>query len=775
MRQYHEDSLVNTRQTNDNILQIIGRQLADLAKRSIGLSRSERILGGLRFEEVQQREHGIEVAEIGTYSWAFGSWAVEDHGVDYHFVNWLKRKASDSFMVTGKPGSGKSTFMKFVAHHNETRKSLESWSGGQDLVIASFYFWSSGTLMQRSTRGLLQSLLYQILCQAPGKIPQVAGNRWDDVANQKHAYRPWTAEEISDALKLAVNEDNASSNFCFFIDGLDEYEGADYELVRQLKILSSSSRVKLCLSSRPRNVFQQHFPSQGSNHLRLQDHTREDIWRVVNTYFQRFNGLIDIQQPQLTTLQEAVVGRSEGVFLWVLLVLRELIEGMEPPFTGPELLERLSIMPPTLDAYFQRMLDRLHVQHRRFAARLLLMSTHVGYALNLELVHYLWHNEQRQKVSYTTITDGEQHWDSFFSHWESEIALRIRKSCGDFLHVAYSRNGGKCAEHTHKAVFDFLDLQRVKAQLFILADWHDAADVHLEFCRIYLLWATEAAPYRSQHVAVFMTHARQYESYSGKACPDLVRDFSKACALGFRSSSSRWAHEMQLKGFKCEPRDWSPNMQLERFSWQPLKTLASLSYACRFGLHRFVGHDLREMTPERATLVAQFLLQAYVLQDYQIEHEAYVAPAPVLVILCQHGACVNRTVQHFYCKRHQGNTSEWTMSSIRTPGPLYLDPGADFQEPGTSDQRHALTVWEKILQGLPWTLQNANVLVAAHMVLIIEALLDIGASLDCKLPDHCSGLEKAIFGPFERQKKNWGMSRLRTALLKRGYMFDQPR
>lgn len=66
-----------------------------------------------------------------------------------------------------------------------------------------------------------------------------------------------------------------------------------------------------------------------------------------------------------------MVDRSDGVFLWVVFVLKELVDGLEPFVTVSELLQRIQMMPPTLDAYFQKILDGVHKQYRRFTAGLL--------------------------------------------------------------------------------------------------------------------------------------------------------------------------------------------------------------------------------------------------------------------------------------------------------------------------------------------------------------------------------------------------------------------
>lgn len=58
-QQYHQASLADTQGKVNTNLQSIGTQLDDLAKRSIGLPRSERILSSLCFKEVGAREERI--------------------------------------------------------------------------------------------------------------------------------------------------------------------------------------------------------------------------------------------------------------------------------------------------------------------------------------------------------------------------------------------------------------------------------------------------------------------------------------------------------------------------------------------------------------------------------------------------------------------------------------------------------------------------------------------------------------------------------------------
>jgi hypothetical protein len=246
-----------TSMLSNTLLHTLGNHLAKLAARSTALEKSERILDSLYCEELHRRELAVSEAESRTFSWAFDSWCVGHHfscgclcstgnsvrsisrcwahnkaleppcagheSYQKHFLDWLERDTNEPFMITGKPGSGKSTFMKFITSHERTRSALDTWSSGRKLVVASFYFWSSGTSLQRSQEGLLRCLLYKVLSHSPDIIPVAVPQRWQ-VADQPRVAQPWSRKEIFDAFATVVN---ANTNFCFFIDGLDEYGGSD--------------------------------------------------------------------------------------------------------------------------------------------------------------------------------------------------------------------------------------------------------------------------------------------------------------------------------------------------------------------------------------------------------------------------------------------------------------------------------------------------------------------------------------------------------------------
>ncbi|OCL01222.1 hypothetical protein AOQ84DRAFT_221068, partial [Glonium stellatum] len=142
----------------------------------------------------------------------------------------------------------------------------------QKLVTGSYFFWNSGYSMQKSQTGLLQSLLYQVLSACPDLILETCADH--------RAGEPWSRNELSTALKLVLRHMLLPAKFCFFADGLDEYEGDDKEIIRLLQDLAISPNVKICVSSRPWNAFVDAFDDMKWK-LALENFTKDDMLRYV--------------------------------------------------------------------------------------------------------------------------------------------------------------------------------------------------------------------------------------------------------------------------------------------------------------------------------------------------------------------------------------------------------------------------------------------------------------------------------------------------------------
>jgi energy-coupling factor transporter ATP-binding protein EcfA2 len=248
-----------------------------------------RILQNLWYPEMTYRHKEIEEAHRKTFAW------ILKHNPDtllcakpgcqgrawHNFTKWLK-EPGELYWINGKAGSGKSTLVRYICDNTTTRKYLESWAGVLKHQMISFYFWSSGSNEQCSQIGLLRSLLHQILKVRPALIRIVFEEEWDNLVlsqnSSKFTGRVWSFSQLEHAIYEALRLIENESMMSVFIDGLDEFEGNPEEverLVGLVKTISGFPNVKVCLSSRPWRVFEEHF--EGYPGLRLQDLTYEDI------------------------------------------------------------------------------------------------------------------------------------------------------------------------------------------------------------------------------------------------------------------------------------------------------------------------------------------------------------------------------------------------------------------------------------------------------------------------------------------------------------------
>ncbi|KAK0736774.1 hypothetical protein B0T21DRAFT_367469 [Apiosordaria backusii] len=142
--------------------------LSDLSLNTRQYAKEGAILKSLSYKELPLRHDIIPKAHKVTLNWAFDGYAdvspetSERSNAFGNLSRWLSGP-NGLFWISGKPGSGKSTLMKFVADNERTKHLLGKWSGDQPLIITAYYFTIYGTPIQRSLEGLLRSLLYKIL------------------------------------------------------------------------------------------------------------------------------------------------------------------------------------------------------------------------------------------------------------------------------------------------------------------------------------------------------------------------------------------------------------------------------------------------------------------------------------------------------------------------------------------------------------------------------------------------------------------------------------
>ncbi|KAI7220580.1 hypothetical protein KC333_g2268 [Hortaea werneckii] len=308
------------------------------------------ILQSLLFPQFCDRKKAITEAHAHTFEWIFEEWSTG-------FRNWLC-EGDGIFWISGKAGSGKSTLMKFLARHPMTETLLKQWTGGNRLVMANFYFWSTGHPLEKTQEGLLRSLLFQLLLECHELIPSVCATRWKQRPILGGFEDSWECSELVATINAVLSHPDLSVRFCLFIDGMDEYQGDHGKLVQDFIGFSKHSSVKLCASSRPLTVFEKSFGTKAGQYLILEKLTKDDIDRFATDtliWDDRFAKFCP-SDGTAAKLTDEIRNRADGVFLWVVLVVRSLLRGIDNGDDMATLRRRLNETPSDLYDLFEKML-----------------------------------------------------------------------------------------------------------------------------------------------------------------------------------------------------------------------------------------------------------------------------------------------------------------------------------------------------------------------------------------------------------------------------------
>lgn len=333
--------------------------------------KAEAILESLKskWDNMDGRRENLSEPARDTFQWLFTPYSTFDH--------WLRvSHDEDLFWVTGKPGSGKSTLMKFVTESESTVESLQAWGGSDKVLTAHHFFWHPGTAEQKTISGLLRNLLYQ-LCRADLDLMRVVFEpRWE--RSKQHWAKIWTVQELWESLYRLRSA--SRTKVCLFIDALDESQPQDRhtELCKKLLDFCTIPNVKVCVSSRPWQVFQGSFE-------RLNLNFKMDIMIGRDTNVFAFHQFLaakavtadddSILECQLEQLADSVSSRAEGVFLWVRLIVDALCQHIVTGATHEQLSAQLLEFPAELEDFYRKMIyDRVHSTWRVLCAAFLRLA-----------------------------------------------------------------------------------------------------------------------------------------------------------------------------------------------------------------------------------------------------------------------------------------------------------------------------------------------------------------------------------------------------------------
>ncbi|CVK94865.1 related to small s protein [Fusarium mangiferae] len=373
------------------------REVFSLSDRATLKVRGSCILSALRFDSMDERYDDVAKAHDKTFEWIFDSSNSDDdsddpedngrsfyshhttsykpmqkYGARDNFVDWIEHGSGISH-IFGKPGSGKSTLMKYLCKQGETKQYLDICAADKSLVFGKFFFWNPGTTLQKSLRGLIRGLLYSTLSNAQELIPLAFPRHWDATLSNV-AVTFDSSDDIILAFTDLIGRDEVYRNrkLVFFIDGLDEFHGHHASLIKELLrwTLARPTDVKTCVSSREWPIFEEAFKSFPN--FRLHELTRSDVSRIVRGRLKNNDTYQKLAAPdKLARFESNLVDRSDGIFLWLKLILQDIEDGLLSGDRLSQLQNKVKALLTELNDLFQHLLNSVHPYDRKEAYMIL--------------------------------------------------------------------------------------------------------------------------------------------------------------------------------------------------------------------------------------------------------------------------------------------------------------------------------------------------------------------------------------------------------------------
>ncbi|KAI4173239.1 MAG: hypothetical protein LQ348_006624 [Seirophora lacunosa] len=328
----------------------------------LSLTHSADLLESLNSQEARERLEEVDQAHPATFEWLFDPKQVP-------FLEWLQ--AGDElgrrpFWIQGKPGSGKSTLMKFALRNPQTLQALTG-SRSEHWTFSSFFFHGRGSQAQKNLLAMLQELLHSILLQNTSLV-QSALPYYDVLRDEQRTRHPrWPLAQLKNTIQAVFKNSLVRGNLCLFLDALDEHAGENEELVRMIWSWITAInenpapiRIKICLASRPWEIFKKEFGQ--CPQFAIHEHTRGDIEAYTT---QRIRNAMYTSELSLAAanLIGQIVRDASGVFIWVRLVLdrvaQDIIDGT--PFSI--LQEIVSQLPLELGELYRLTVKRIQSRY----------------------------------------------------------------------------------------------------------------------------------------------------------------------------------------------------------------------------------------------------------------------------------------------------------------------------------------------------------------------------------------------------------------------------
>jgi ankyrin repeat protein len=418
--------------------------------------RRQLLMKSLEFKQMDSRRMTIKENYKKTCQWFlshpdYKAWLDPIRLTQHHGFLW----------ISGKPGAGKSTMMKFA--YSNMKGNCRG-----NVKTAAFFFNARGESLEKSTSGMYRSLLLQLLKEYRD-LQTVLDN--PDILPQNQEGCPLNT--LKDLFRDAISA-LGHRRFTCFVDALDECDEQQImdmvEFFEDLGELTKGHDIqfRICFSSR-------HYPYIVLKHgirFTLEDQSghAEDLAIYITSRLR-------INDPSLIKdLLPELLRKAAGVFMWVVLVVRILND--EDRRGGLALRKRLAEIPSDLSKLFKDILTR----DTKDVDSLLLCIRWIIFAERPlqpeEFRHALWSGLSLKNMVDSQIP-AATHEDNL-----DKVVISYSKGLAEI-----TKSRSRTVQFIHESVRDFLLKENGLRELWpgMETDWESSSHEELKkCCRFYL-------------------------------------------------------------------------------------------------------------------------------------------------------------------------------------------------------------------------------------------------------------------------------------------------
>ncbi|PVH69643.1 hypothetical protein DL98DRAFT_505506, partial [Cadophora sp. DSE1049] len=217
-------------------------------------------------------------------------------------------------------------------------------------IIAAYFFNAQGDSFEKTSLGMLRSLLYQLLEREPSIF-----ERFIPIFHEKRRKHgagewEWRESELKEFI-LSEIQRHQTSPLLLLVDALDECNESDVRNVVKfleelsIKAIGAKTTLNICLSSR-------HYP-----HISIEK--RQEL--VVEKRREHDDDITKYVRAELTKLdeeiQERVLEKASGIFLWVVLAIAILNKAYDDGKVEA-MRQKLHEVPSDLEEVFETLLSK---------------------------------------------------------------------------------------------------------------------------------------------------------------------------------------------------------------------------------------------------------------------------------------------------------------------------------------------------------------------------------------------------------------------------------